>query len=283
MVKAIFVVLSCFLCITLSAKKQSEEIPFKLAGGLIIVNAQINDTNGNFIIDTGSSDIIINQQEKTNSKNQTISTLGQDENIGEKHIESLSIGSVNLNNIKVLSADLESVEKYVKMSIEGIIGTKTFFPNSIEIDYNLNVMTISQEEVAEHLSEDMYVTSFKMNNEVPVIKIMIAGKAYNFILDSGATTHFIDNKVVGTLDTVFVDALKEVNITTTFSSENKAKVNYANKIFIGDKEYKETRFLAMSFDSLNKMSDIEIHGLISMRALSNRIILDLKQKEILFE
>jgi Kef-type K+ transport system membrane component KefB len=72
--KILWFVLFCFIChmagaahitnfrIPVSQQRDGYIVPFTLQGGLIIIQAMINDSMGNFVIDTGAEGLVLNNK-----------------------------------------------------------------------------------------------------------------------------------------------------------------------------------------------------------------------------
>lgn len=280
-------IVKLFLAVLLSTSSQTIhickanlDIPFQMIHGLIIVEAEYNEVKGNFIVDTGSSDVILDQQQ--NRASVIMKTLDKEYELGEVNIKNLRVGSIFHSTMHAFTADLENLESYTDMDIAGILGTNAFAPRSIEINYMDGVLIISEDEVKVETYENLHVVPFRMQDGVPVVEINIGSRKKVFILDTGATSHFIDSKVLGN-DVSHVKTDGTRSVTTAFSASSSASVVVMKGLQIGDKQFEKQVMLSMPFDHLNDAASQKISGLISLNKLSPRVILDLKRMVILFE
>lgn len=261
---------------------KKSNIPFKLINGLIVVEAEINDTAGNFIVDTGSSDFIINSVPTADGNKASFASLGTENIQSEVTVEHLRIGDLSQSKVKAFTADLVTIEEYTSIKIMGILGANVFAPKSLMIDYNEKILQISEESVSERLYEDMYALKFKIYDNVPHAKVSIQGKTYDFILDSGATSHFVDASLIESLASGYQKTFVKKRIATAFSYDTKGDVISIDSLGLGNKELTDVRAIMLHFNKLNEGSDRKIYGLIALNNLSDRIVVDLKKNILLF-
>lgn len=264
-----------------SAPKGAYSIPFDYVNGLIVIEAEVDGIDGNYILDTGSSDILINDTENKSSSS-VFSTPSEDAvSAGEKIIKNLLIGGLHKTNIPAYTVDLSAIEAYVSREISGVLGSIAFAPSIIDIDFaskNISLLTTS---VPRHMYEDLYILPFEMENEVPVVSVKMNGTLHTFILDTGATSHFVNMDVIANSTKVEkLDITKQ--ITTSFSNDTEADVVIVKDMEIGDKVLKEISMLSLNLDSLEENMGRKISGLLSVHKLASRVIIDLENQKILF-
>lgn len=129
-------------------KKKS--IIFKiLSSNHLIINAKVNDVNGNFLIDTGASNscIDLNKFEKFNLKfikSDEIASSASDE-IKETFISkknSFSIGDCSATYLDLILFDMKRITQALKekdnVEVDGIIGSDMLIKFNSQIDYKKN-------------------------------------------------------------------------------------------------------------------------------------------------
>ena len=129
-------------------KKKS--IIFKiLSSNHLIINAKVNDVNGNFLIDTGASNscIDLNKFEKFNLKfikSDEIASSASDE-IKETFISkknSFSIGDCSSTYLDLILFDMKRITQALKekdnVEVDGIIGSDMLIKFNSQIDYKKN-------------------------------------------------------------------------------------------------------------------------------------------------
>jgi hypothetical protein len=174
-------------------------IPFKIIDQLIIVEVDILNKSGNFIIDTGSESLILNSVHfrpshkylddgtQKNGIHQSI------ENIKVKYLDALHIQNLNLKQLNADIIDLSRIEKVKKIELLGIIGYNILKDFEVFIDMHLNQITLTKiDKDGERLSKKVYVETitdsitFKLKNHTIVLDALVGNKKMKFGLDTAA-------------------------------------------------------------------------------------------------
>lgn len=254
------------------------EIPFKLMNGLIVLEAELNGDVGNYILDTGSSDILINKDIQQGSV--TMGNIGE-EGYGEETIlKKLVIGGMIHKDVHAIYTDLSTIEVYLDKTISGILGSKAFSPKSIHIDFDAHTIVITPDRLNPLDFTEYYSLKYQNVRNVPVISLHISNRKYNFIVDTGASTNFIDKSILSDYDAIYTGIHKDV--VTSYSSELHAYEVNLETVKIGDKDTTDITFLSMDMDNLKSAFDKDIHGIISVSKISSEVIFDLKAHRIYY-
>ena len=103
-------------------------IPFKIIDQLIVVEVELLDKEGDFIIDTGSESLILNSahfkptKEYGNQGKLKSGVHNDIEGVKEKYLDLLSINNMDLKKLSADVIDLSHIEKAKKLKLLGIIG-----------------------------------------------------------------------------------------------------------------------------------------------------------------
>ncbi|WP_299117186.1 pepsin/retropepsin-like aspartic protease family protein [uncultured Winogradskyella sp.] len=183
-------------------------IPFKVIDHLIVVEAQLLNQEGNFIIDTGSKTLILNSQHfKTHygsikSQEEINGVNGTIETVNEKYISALSIKALQLNKLNADVIDLSHFEKVKKINLLGIIGYSILKDFEVFIDMHLNQITLTKtDKHGERLSKKVYAEKFqdsidfKLKKHTIVLTGFVGGHEVKFGLDTGAEYNQINKKL----------------------------------------------------------------------------------------
>ncbi len=262
---------------TIIANYISEKIPFQIVNGLMVTQAELNGEHGNFIIDTGAEDIIINSEYIISEHLNSISleTLSGTINVHEMSIHQLKMGKLIKENLSALVLDLNSIEEYTGQNILGILGSSIFNFGSIVIDFQ--TMTFSYDN--EPLDDDMYSTfnsiPYKIVNGVPITWVNISNKLYPFILDTGATCHFIDIKISNVHHDIISITDTEIEVKTISDQEVFSKKAILSYVEIGNQIFRNEIFYTKDFTSMKISNDISLSGIISLKKLAeNQLAID---------
>ncbi len=266
------------------------EIPFIEMGKLIVVEAKINGTKRNFILDSGSPTTIINSKYANKKDVKSISTAkgATGNNISGMDIQKYSIDfyGIKTNAQKALVADISGLEKD-SMKIYGLIGYDFIKEYDVLFDYKEKIIKLIKPSYFEtYKKERLKQHSIKtipliLRGHIPIITAEIAKKKYRMGIDCGATVNTLDKKYY--LDIKAYLRKEEVDSLTGISKEKKIiKTAVLKKLYIDKTLYKRTNLALMDMAHLNKNAKITIDGLLGYEFLSKQgTLLSYKRKEIL--
>lgn len=183
-------------------------IPFKLVDHLIVIEAQLLDQKGNFIIDTGSESLILNknhfkgQNSKLNPLKQTTGVIDVIDNPLEKQLREFIIEDLVIHNMHSDVIDLSHIELSKKMHLLGIIGYDILKDYEVFIDMYLNQITLTKVNAqGEKLDDSVYLEKiidsidFKLKKHTIVIEASISNQSLKFGLDTAAEYNQLNKKI----------------------------------------------------------------------------------------
>ncbi len=183
-------------------------IPFKLIDHLIVVEAELLNNKGNFIIDTGSETLILNSghfpkmyaHQKTFKK--TSGVLQSIENTYEKRVKEFVLQSFRLENKNSDVIDLSHIENSKKIKLLGIIGYSILKDYEIFVDMHLNQITLTKVDAfGNKLDKHVYLEKitdsihFTLKEHTIVLQGSINGQNVKFGLDTAAEFNQISKSV----------------------------------------------------------------------------------------
>lgn len=179
--------------------EHTTRIPFKLIDNLIIIEAELHDKSGNFIIDTGSETLILNkshfktratQYQEQNSKSGVIDLI---DNPLEKRLKEFIINDITLEDKYSDVIDLSHIETSKKIHLLGIIGYNILKDYEVFIDMYLNQITLTRVDKngnrldARPMLETIVDTvDFKLKRHTIVLETYVDEHKLKFGLDTGA-------------------------------------------------------------------------------------------------
>ncbi|WP_456442779.1 hypothetical protein [Psychroserpens sp.] len=183
-------------------------IPFKLVDHLIVIEAQLLNQKGNFIIDTGSESLILNknhfkgQNSNLDQLKQTTGVIDFIDNPLEKHLREFIIKDLVIENMLSDVIDLSHIEISKKMHLLGIIGYDILKDYEIFVDMYLNQITLSKVNTkGEKLDDSVYLektidsVDFKLKKHTIVIEATVDGQILKFGLDTAAEYNQLNKKI----------------------------------------------------------------------------------------
>ncbi len=239
-------------------------VPFKRAGNLIVVEAQIDSVYGNFILDTGAPCLVLNKTYFRDAPNlqdkEATGINGQADHPFKTRIKHLSIFELNYDQITADVCDLSTIENGRNIKILGLLGTRLFTKLAITVDVNNSVLYIHKLDdkgnipVTERIFAQADIkTSFKFLNEVIYLKGGANDKKLWFAFDTGAETNLIDynnnKKLVRTMQVLSRTKLTGIGgpgydvITAEFDNLNIGDHTFSkNKALVTDLEKMGTAY-----------------------------------------
>ena len=281
----ILLVMACLITLLATNKannSSSTTIPFKLVNGLILFEATIDQYNGYYILDTGADHIIINEGSGKGEKT-VFETIGGSLEAYETELNFLQITEDYIRELdEAYAAPLSNLEDALGYKISGIIGSRVFTPHSLEINYNDEQLLIYEQGLPAEQLKGMHILDFDFSYGVPLIKLKSQDQDLNFIMDSGASKHFIDVDYLLSCPFGYNLLASTSNIATAKTTLRPSALVYLKHLSIG-RDPERTPFMTADLKLLSDALGDTIHGLISLRSLSkDRIILDLQSKKIYY-
>lgn len=188
--------------------QNTTRIPFKLVDHLIVVEAELYNKKGSFIIDTGAETLILNKVHfplKYKNFAATRNTFGVNsslDNLYVKYVEGFQINEFNLENSKSDVIDLSHIEKSKKIHLLGVIGYSILKNYEVFIDLYLNQITLTKvDRLGNKLNNKVYLEqitdsiNFKLKNHTITINGTINNQNVKFGLDSAAEFNQINKNV----------------------------------------------------------------------------------------
>lgn len=183
-------------------------IPFKLVDHLIVVEAQLLNKKGNFIIDTGSYSLILNkvhfrsfyQHYKVGKRTHGVN--GTIDNPENKSLNEFVLQNFKLKDLNSDIIDLSHIEKSKKMNLLGIIGFNILKDFEVFIDLHLNQITLTKvDKYGNKLDDSVYLekivdsVNFKLIKHTIVLNGYVQNQKVKFGLDTGAEFNQINKNI----------------------------------------------------------------------------------------
>lgn len=166
---------------------------FELVRGIIVVKAEIEGKFENFILDTGSPMMILNENPVGEHSFQANTLQGGI--AGEwKEIDQFAWAGVRKFDIKALSMDIGHLESFTERPIRGLIGYEFFGDFDLLLDFQNQLVTLAPQGYAAKLKGWTLRSEmdFSMEGHIPVIEANIGEAKFRFGLDTGAGANLLD-------------------------------------------------------------------------------------------
>ena len=224
-------------------------IPFKIIDQLIVVEVEILDKEGNFIVDTGSETLILNSVHfsatRTNRQGgQSKSGIHNDiENVKEKYLNNINIRDISLEKLNADVIDLSHIEKIKKIKLLGVIGYSILKDFEVFIDMHLNQITLTKtDKHGERLSKKVYAETIqdsidiKLKKHTIVIHAFVGNKKVKFGLDTAAEYNQLNEDLDSEILNYFYPS-KELKLTGASGTKMKVLAGKLYRVKLNDSIY----------------------------------------------
>lgn len=265
--------------------------PFEQAGKLISVEALLNGSPRTFIFDSGAFISILNSACKTEKSagrvktgdgaagNCTPQVQIKDVNTetgscqaAVTTVNTLQFAGRQVKNAELLSLDLSHLEKSLKLTnLAGLIGFNLIEGSDFALDYRKKELTFIKPE---HLQESSLIKNaesidMELEDHIPVLKVLIGGREYNFGIDTGAEKNLIDESIVKEIK-------KELQVKETEKVELMGAAGQSlgvsecriKSLTVNTKTYTDMEAVISGISHLNAKRKTHLSGLLGFPFLS---------------
>ncbi|MCW3073452.1 MAG: hypothetical protein JWP69_521 [Flaviaesturariibacter sp.] len=185
-------------------------IPFSRAGNLILIKAKADTTVGNFILDSGAPNLVLNltyfrdyptthfsDGEQTNITGSTAPML-------KTMVSKFELGTLSYSRLDADLANLGHLENTKRVKILGLLGMELFRQCEMIIDYEKSLIylhRIGRKEASSYQSPqlsntaDYSVMPIELKDNRIITRIELGGKKLRFIIDCGAESNVLDSRL----------------------------------------------------------------------------------------
>lgn len=238
-------------------------IPFSRVGNLIIVRAKIDTMEGNFILDTGSPDLVLNQTYFRNYEllhdegaEETAGITGTTATVSKTLVKHFNLGTFHYFNTTAHLTNLGHIENTRGIKILGLIGLQLLKGCELFIDPD------SSQVYLHHISKkdrgvyrNPWLTSPGQYEMLPIeiieskiiTRVEIAGKKLKLAIDCGAETNLLDSRLP---DVVFdnITISRRILLSGVGARKTEALYGNLNRMKIGEQEVTNLGFVITNLE-----------------------------------
>ena len=248
-------------------------IPIKRAANLIVIQARIDSTEGNFILDTGAPYLILNETyfrdaPHYSTEDDAGGINGAALSAFRTVVKSFSIAELAYDRLQADVTNLSAIENSRGIKVLGLLGTRLFSKYAITVDLFKNVLYIQKLgrdgniPPAEQIYHDAFLNMpFYYSNNTVYLKGQIADRTYWFAFDTGAETNLIDygqsKKLMQSIQVISRSKLTGIGGSTY-------ELIYArfDKLFVGGRTFENNKFLIASMEKMGKSYGHSVDGML---------------------
>lgn len=266
-------------------------IPLKRVGNLFLLEAKVDSIEGNFILDTGAPNLVLNQTYFRNAKmsdGTTASGIGSsNNNIKRLNTDSLAIGELVFKKITADVIPLGHLENMRGIKVIGLLGVGLFYNLEMEIDASNSTLILYKTDKQGNrlfLNENTPIVipdlliPLQLFNNVLLIDGKINGKKLKFVFDTGAEINVLDNNVHDKVMEYFTLTTRKI-----ISGSTNSKIEVLNgeiqELEIGIKQFKNIPFVVSDLSNLQSVYGLNIDGILGYDIIvKGKIVINMKQK-----
>ena len=266
-------------------------IPLKRAGRLLLLEATVDQVTGNFILDTGSSELVLNRTYfrggTTYYDQEGGGVTGATAPVTRLQVKQLSAGELGFTNLSADVVPLGHLENRRGVKILGLFGMSLLGGTEVVLDIRGSELQIHRVDktgrrlgAASPVATPDLVQKIDLFHKVMFVKASIAGKLLTFCLDTGAESNVLSihaNKNV----------LAAVSITRRSglcgSGQNNCDVLYGtlNDFTIGNHPMAPMATIVCSLSEMSQKYDCPLDGMLGFDFFAKgRFSINLVKKEM---
>lgn len=259
------------------------EIPFELAGGMLVVKASVNGEEGNFILDTGAPGIVLNAENDEIQTGSNASSVGGDMQVGDVVVRDFQLGFIHMDKTQGHVLNVHHLETACGMDLMGLIGFEVLRNYELLFDFPNHKIKAFKSGSATYASSHAPKTTFSfiLCGHVPVFAAKVGDKRAFLGLDSGAEVNLLNAK--------YFDKISPTNLTNVQSELLTGLDNLTKNVMAADvkmtrvkgEQLPGMRYVFADLSNLRNQLDTPIDGLLGVPFFENRVIsIDYGQKKI---
>lgn len=275
--------------------KYTARIPFKLIDHLIVVEANLLNKKGNFIIDTGSQNLILNKvhfpsQYKHNKKRvETTGVLNSLDNPLQKKISEFNLLHFSLKDKNSDIIDLSHIEKIKKMHLLGIIGYSILKDYEIFIDLYLNQITLTKvDKNGNKLDPKVYLEeivdsiNFNLKKHTIVVNGVINNQKLKLGLDTAAEFNQINKSVNKKVLKHFVPK-KRINLAGASNKQVEVLAGNLHRLKLSETVYLgPMKTFLINLPKMHEVFGVQLDGILGYEFFKYKRTIINYQKEKLY-
>jgi predicted aspartyl protease len=169
--------------------RDSVPIPAKFTDDGIIVPVTIGGRTLDFLLDSGSSDLLIDpgiagELGMRSSGAEQYSFAG-DFTMANARAPSVSVGGLTAGNVAFSTAHFE--EQLTGSRVVGLLGADFFASGVVAVNFTKKTLTMMRALPPDLAASGWEATPIRLDSQVPMVKAIFSGQSGHFIVDLGAT------------------------------------------------------------------------------------------------
>lgn len=274
--------LSIFL--TSNPNTRTLVIPIKRIQNLIVIEAQLDTTIGNFILDTGSPYLILNKTyfrygRKLDNKFAASASGTASVPILRTNVNNLAIRELYFKNLQADLSDLGHIENHRGIKILGLLGVSLFVDFEMIIDLHRDVLYLHRLDRKGQVPEEERIVKsapllkvpFMLESNIITVTATVAGKKLNFCVDTGAETNALNSALPEKVLQTF-QVSKRMTMLGSTGARSEVLLGTVDEMTVGAKSFKNLNAVITRLRELGEGYGRPIDGILGSNFLVKGII-----------
>ncbi len=248
-------------------------IPLKRAGRLFLLEANVDGVTGNFILDTGSSLLVLNstyfRNSWTVSGSEAGGMTGSAGAVRRTSVKKLQLSGLTYAGVTANVANLGHIENRRGIKVLGLFGCNMLHDMEAVIDISKNQLRLYRlDKSGKRIGQSSgnfradFRSGFRVVQDVVFINAVIGGKEMNFCLDTGAESNILSSsapkKVMST-----VTILRRSDLLGVAGQGNTDLLYAALGDFnLGNRRIEGMQALLASMDDMSSFYNTQVDGML---------------------
>lgn len=287
--RELYLILCIFLAMVVELVAASPKtIPFRLIDKLIVIQAQINGESGNFILDTGVPNLVLNASyfKGEPTENTFYGLTGIASAMGYTYSR-LQIGAHHWKKTYADVIEMDHLQEVAGVPIHGLLGSNLFRNFTLFIDLeDRQVALYPLDKAGEHhdfpeLLRSAEILPFRYKGSSPLIEAAVNEIPLKMVLDTGASTNLINEKHEQELQAML--RAKKRSVLVGLGRESRAVTSgQLSKIVVGRFDCQPMYTLFATIDHWNQyVPGPMVDGILGYEFLSQfRVAINFKKREM---
>lgn len=267
-------------------------VPFTLKGGLMIVEAKINDSIGNFVIDTGAEGLVLNSRHFRGTADESrrfYGVSGRGKSLRVSKNNRMLVDAVVYENLSADVIDLSSIENQKSIKIAGLIGFSLLKDFEIMFNYRERYLSLSRLDENGQVIDPMPFMKKKVDslvfvfgNFIPVIEATVNGIPKKFGIDTGAEINLLDLKRSKDIMSMFLP-MRTISLAGSDNTESEVLAGRLLRVAILEKyRCAPMGTILVSMENLNAIYQTNLDGILGFEFLSPWLFSINYKKQVLY-
>jgi predicted aspartyl protease len=267
-------------------------VPFQLIGNSIFVKATVNEVTGNFLLDTGSPDLLLNSAYFDGiylpQQSYSIQDInGHSRNMLHFRVKHLSMGDYEFDEQHAFVIDLQSIETLKKIKVAGIIGYSVLKEVEVMFDFdNRQILLFPLDRKGRRTCalkdyEELDSFDLKMSGHITYLTARFGKKKVRLGIDSGAEVNML-NKHTARRKAASIKVTGNLLVKGITAGNKTCGKGVVEGLTIGGWAAPMEMAIADLYP-LNENLDVDLHGILGAPFLmQGKVAINFKRRKMYF-